>query len=185
MSRETLAKIEARRGGIVLFHDIKASTARALPTILSELRARGYRVVHMTAKEGHEPEANLFHEYQATLAKAEVSRGGAKKNLVPFYGSIGPERTSPADTSTASGNTVSAGTAGAPVTNLAPSVAADHAAAPSHRAATPPHSKRASSSTSSRVYTASSDATTDGWSTSIKRPKTRAAKSTKLRERQP
>ncbi len=38
----TLAEIERSNGGIVLFHDIKRATAKALPVILKELKARGY-----------------------------------------------------------------------------------------------------------------------------------------------
>jgi peptidoglycan/xylan/chitin deacetylase (PgdA/CDA1 family) len=49
LAQVTLQRIEARQGGIVLFHDIKVATAKALPAILSELRARGYKVVHMRA----------------------------------------------------------------------------------------------------------------------------------------
>jgi peptidoglycan/xylan/chitin deacetylase (PgdA/CDA1 family) len=37
----TLDQVERQNGGIVLFHDIKASTAHALPTILTELKKRG------------------------------------------------------------------------------------------------------------------------------------------------
>jgi peptidoglycan-N-acetylglucosamine deacetylase len=177
LTRETLAKIEARRGGILLFHDIKASTARALPNILSELKARGYRVVHMTAKAPHEPQAHLLAEYRATLAKAETARGGPKKNLVPFYGSIGPERNAAMETPLASTSD------SAPITILAPAVAAYDAPAPSSRDSNAQRNKRANGSTSSRVYTASDDASTDGWSTTVKRPKTRASKPPKLRER--
>ena len=46
----TLRQLEIEHGGIMLFHDIKPQTARALPTILAELKARGYRIVHMRAK---------------------------------------------------------------------------------------------------------------------------------------
>ena len=47
----TLSHIEAENGGIVLFHDIKPQTARALPTILAQMKARGFSVVHMRAKQ--------------------------------------------------------------------------------------------------------------------------------------
>ena len=177
LTRETLAKIDARRGGIVLFHDIKASTARALPNILIALKARGYRIVHMTAKDAHQPEAHLLAEYRATLAKTETARSGGKKNLVPFYGSIGPERATPSDTATASGSD------GAPITTLAPSVPAYDTPARASGDGNAQRAQRANSGTSSRVYTASGDATTDGWSTSVRRPKTRASKSIRLRER--
>lgn len=52
----TLAQLEEHQGGIVLFHDIKAQTARALPTILSEMKRRGYRIVHMTSKHPFAPD---------------------------------------------------------------------------------------------------------------------------------
>jgi phosphoglycolate phosphatase-like HAD superfamily hydrolase len=38
------------QGGILLFHDIKPTTAKALPGILKELKARGYQVVHLRPK---------------------------------------------------------------------------------------------------------------------------------------
>ena len=175
LARETLAKIEARRGGIVLFHDIKASTARALPTILSELRARGYRVVHLTAKAAHEPEAHLASEYRATIARAEAARGG-KKNLVPFYGSIGPEHASADATPAPSAD-------GVPITMLAPSVPAYDAAplpATANRGPVSPRRKR-TGGTSSQVYTASSLPAADGWATTVKRSRPRPVQSAPVR----
>ena len=47
----TLAVVDQHKGGIILFHDIKAVTAKALPDILAGLKARGYSVVHMQPKE--------------------------------------------------------------------------------------------------------------------------------------
>ncbi len=49
LARRTLQRVAARRGGIVLFHDIKSVTAKALPAILAGLKAGGFRVVHLTA----------------------------------------------------------------------------------------------------------------------------------------
>lgn len=40
----------ARHGGILLFHDIKKSTAKALPAILAWLQANNYKVVHLKPK---------------------------------------------------------------------------------------------------------------------------------------
>ena len=45
--RLILARIEQVGRGIVLFHDTKTQTARMLPTFLSELKRRGYRIVHV------------------------------------------------------------------------------------------------------------------------------------------
>ncbi|GLQ57600.1 oligosaccharide deacetylase [Devosia nitrariae] len=46
----TLARIEARGRGIVLFHDIHARTVVMLPEFLGELERRGYQVVRLAAK---------------------------------------------------------------------------------------------------------------------------------------
>jgi peptidoglycan/xylan/chitin deacetylase (PgdA/CDA1 family) len=42
-----IQRIEARHRGILLLHDIQARTVAALPKILRELKARGYRIVHV------------------------------------------------------------------------------------------------------------------------------------------
>ena len=44
---QVLARVEARGRGILLLHDIHAHTAAMVPTLLRELKARGYRVVHL------------------------------------------------------------------------------------------------------------------------------------------
>ena len=43
----TLARLDAARGGIVLFHDTKSQTAAMLPAFLRALKLRGYKVVHV------------------------------------------------------------------------------------------------------------------------------------------
>ncbi|MFB9265627.1 polysaccharide deacetylase family protein [Bradyrhizobium erythrophlei] len=42
-----IQRIEAKRKGILLLHDIQPRTVAALPRILNELKARGYRIVHV------------------------------------------------------------------------------------------------------------------------------------------
>jgi peptidoglycan-N-acetylglucosamine deacetylase len=42
-----MQRLDAKGKGILLLHDIQARTVAALPRILHELRARGYRVVHV------------------------------------------------------------------------------------------------------------------------------------------
>jgi len=81
----TLKRVEARQGGIILFHDIKAATAKALPTILEQLNARGYRVVHMTSLKPAEPLTTYDAELGPRLAKVEVAAGA--RPLMPFFGS--------------------------------------------------------------------------------------------------
>jgi peptidoglycan/xylan/chitin deacetylase (PgdA/CDA1 family) len=72
-----LREVAARRKGIILFHDIHASTARALPRILEELKAQGFRVVHLASKGG----AETLAEYDAlALQAAERRRVAASGN---------------------------------------------------------------------------------------------------------
>jgi peptidoglycan/xylan/chitin deacetylase (PgdA/CDA1 family) len=46
-----LARVEANRGGIVLFHDSRAQTAAMLAGFLRALKNRGYRLVHVIPAE--------------------------------------------------------------------------------------------------------------------------------------
>ena len=97
LTARTLDQVERQNGGIVLFHDIKASTAHALPTILAELKKRGYKVVHMRSKTVFEPLPALTAELEAKRAVAEAKKAGVKKGetvvidtpkLLPFYAAI-------------------------------------------------------------------------------------------------
>jgi hypothetical protein len=47
IAARALHRIEARGRGMLLLHDIKPATALAMPVILSELKRRGYRIVHV------------------------------------------------------------------------------------------------------------------------------------------
>jgi peptidoglycan-N-acetylglucosamine deacetylase len=90
LTSETIAKVEARQGGIMLFHDIKAVTAKALPGILTELQRRGYRVVHMTSTAPFRPDPRYSVEFAGKIALAEQGKSG--KKLMPFFGAVGPEK---------------------------------------------------------------------------------------------
>jgi peptidoglycan/xylan/chitin deacetylase (PgdA/CDA1 family) len=46
-----LRKLKNRGKGMLLFHDIQPTTAKALPALLKRLKAGGYRIVHMKAKD--------------------------------------------------------------------------------------------------------------------------------------
>jgi peptidoglycan/xylan/chitin deacetylase (PgdA/CDA1 family) len=54
----TLAVLEKRGKGILLMHDIKSQTARAMPVLLSELKRRGFGIVHVVPESGHIPSAS-------------------------------------------------------------------------------------------------------------------------------
>jgi peptidoglycan/xylan/chitin deacetylase (PgdA/CDA1 family) len=99
LAARTLAQVEHQNGGIILFHDIKASTAAALPTILTELKKRGFKVVHMRSKSVFEPLPALTAELEAKRDLAEAKKAGGKKGeaavaekpkLVPFFAAIMP-----------------------------------------------------------------------------------------------
>jgi peptidoglycan/xylan/chitin deacetylase (PgdA/CDA1 family) len=45
--RRALRRLEAKGKGVLLLHDIHPATVLALPTILAELKVRGYRIVHV------------------------------------------------------------------------------------------------------------------------------------------
>jgi peptidoglycan-N-acetylglucosamine deacetylase len=75
-----LGGLATSRKGIILMHDIQASTARAMPTLLAELKARGYKVVHLRPKA----EVQTVAEYDAqVLQQAERRRvaGGDRRPL--------------------------------------------------------------------------------------------------------
>jgi peptidoglycan-N-acetylglucosamine deacetylase len=55
ITRRALQRIEARGRGILLLHDIQPATALALPTILAELKARGYKIVHVVPSTPDRP----------------------------------------------------------------------------------------------------------------------------------
>ncbi|MDK9694866.1 MAG: polysaccharide deacetylase family protein [Siculibacillus sp.] len=44
---QVLHRLEEKQGGILLLHDIHAHTAAMVPALLREMKARGYRVVHI------------------------------------------------------------------------------------------------------------------------------------------
>ena len=50
-----LSRLEAKGRGILLLHDIQQRTQDALPVILRELKARGYRIVHVVPSTPNRP----------------------------------------------------------------------------------------------------------------------------------
>jgi peptidoglycan/xylan/chitin deacetylase (PgdA/CDA1 family) len=50
-----LTRLEAKGRGILLLHDIQQRTQDALPVILRELKARGYRIVHVVPATAKRP----------------------------------------------------------------------------------------------------------------------------------
>ena len=63
--KSVITKLEKKGKGIILLHDFHNNTAKALPMLLNELKARGYQIVHLKSKQ---PVATL-PEYDAAILK--------------------------------------------------------------------------------------------------------------------
>jgi peptidoglycan/xylan/chitin deacetylase (PgdA/CDA1 family) len=63
--QNVMTKLDKQGKGVILMHDLQKSTAQALPTLLRRLKAGGYKVVQMKAKE----QLETLPEYDAMLVK--------------------------------------------------------------------------------------------------------------------
>lgn len=87
----TLAEVERKKGGIILFHDIKTATAKALPEILSRLKAKGYRVVQVTSAKPSTPDPALMTEYAPKVARAMHTPAATASVAASLSGTLAPE----------------------------------------------------------------------------------------------
>ena len=51
--RRTMARLNQKQGGIILFHDTKNATAAAIPALLQALKKGGYKIVHIVPKRSY------------------------------------------------------------------------------------------------------------------------------------
>lgn len=56
LAANTMAKVRARRKGIILMHDIHGRTAAMLPLLLAQLKAGGYKVVALQHRRSRMPQ---------------------------------------------------------------------------------------------------------------------------------
>ncbi len=63
--QNVMTKLDKQGKGVILMHDLQKHTAAALPTLLRRLKAGGYKVVQMKAKE----QLETLPEYDAMLIK--------------------------------------------------------------------------------------------------------------------
>jgi peptidoglycan/xylan/chitin deacetylase (PgdA/CDA1 family) len=63
--QNVMTKLDKQGKGVILMHDLQKHTATALPTLLRRLKAGGYKVVQMRAKE----QLETLAEYDALLVK--------------------------------------------------------------------------------------------------------------------
>lgn len=77
---KTLKQLEIRGKGIILLHDLKSNTAKALPALLKALKEKGYRVVHIVPAAPFEPNAAFSAEVAEKVtekAKTKVAANTA------------------------------------------------------------------------------------------------------------
>jgi peptidoglycan/xylan/chitin deacetylase (PgdA/CDA1 family) len=90
MMNNVLRQLQAKGKGIILFHDIQASTAAGLKPLLAELKARGFKVVHITASRS----VPTLKEYDARaekmIAKRHVATAQGQKPKPPVFGPDSP-----------------------------------------------------------------------------------------------
>jgi peptidoglycan/xylan/chitin deacetylase (PgdA/CDA1 family) len=65
--QSVMAKLKKHGKGIVLMHDFQHGTAEALPELLRQLKAGGYKIVHMTSKDP----VKTLPEFDALVAKEQ------------------------------------------------------------------------------------------------------------------
>lgn len=69
-----MTKLKKTGKGIVLLHDFQKSTALALPELLQQLKAGGYKVVHIVAKD----QVVTLPDYDAAVAPVPVAQSQAR-----------------------------------------------------------------------------------------------------------
>ena len=72
-----MTKLDKQGKGIILMHDLQKHTAQALPTLLRRLKAGGYKVVQMKAKE----QLETLPEYDAMLVKDQKTPAVASRPI--------------------------------------------------------------------------------------------------------
>jgi peptidoglycan/xylan/chitin deacetylase (PgdA/CDA1 family) len=125
-----MAKLDKRGKGILLMHDIHKRTAQALPMLLAQLKAKGYKIVHMTAKA---PVATLA-EYDAAIEKdtkglPQVGSERPMNSVVHTVGEASPAEAAP--TATNPNSPAATTTAIAPAEPVAPAASTPPVAASS------------------------------------------------------
>ena len=65
-----MTKLDKRGKGMVLLHDFQQSTAVALPTLLLQLKAKGFKIVHLKAKDS----VTSLPQYDAAMVKARAGQ---------------------------------------------------------------------------------------------------------------
>jgi peptidoglycan/xylan/chitin deacetylase (PgdA/CDA1 family) len=65
--KSVMAKLKKHGKGIVLMHDFQTATSQAVPELLAQLKAEGYKIVHMRAKNA----VTTLAEYDEAVKKEQ------------------------------------------------------------------------------------------------------------------
>ncbi|MBT3069582.1 polysaccharide deacetylase family protein [Rhodomicrobium sp. Az07] len=86
LAQRAIERIEQKKRGILLLHDIHQRTALALPVILRELKSRGYKVVHAVPTPGAHVNFEVAAKIDPWAAKAAPLRSSRAKPSPTFDG---------------------------------------------------------------------------------------------------
>jgi peptidoglycan/xylan/chitin deacetylase (PgdA/CDA1 family) len=86
--KSVMKKLEKNGKGIVLMHDFQRATAQAMPELLRQLKANGYKIVHMTSKAPQPTIAAYDAEVMKDLGGTGMTGAGAQptKDVVQTIG---------------------------------------------------------------------------------------------------
>lgn len=99
--KKVMAKLEKAGKGILLFHDIRPATAKAMPELLAKMKEKGYKLVHLTAKAPLES-LPAFDEIVGKDYKGNVANAGGK-SLSSVVKTVGETASTGTAAATASG----------------------------------------------------------------------------------
>src|SRR5215468_9628385 len=88
VARRAISRLEARGKGILLLHDIQPATALAMPEILKELKARGFKIVHVVPATPDRPKT-------VTEPELWAARRGPEPKVWPRVSVVGVESSQP------------------------------------------------------------------------------------------
>ena len=105
IARRAVSRLEARGRGVLLLHDIHEKTALAFPVILKELKARGFKIVHVVPATPDRPKTVTAPEQWAVhttpaqklwpgVADIDMATLPAPALPVPSAGKLRPRRSS-------------------------------------------------------------------------------------------
>lgn len=92
--RQTLARLKAKKKGVILFHDLKLATVRALPTLLKKLKKGGYKIVHLVPKSNLDVDVLMANNRKKDEKAGQVVASTmSEEELEKYFGQTWQKRT--------------------------------------------------------------------------------------------